>query len=158
MHIIISRKTLFSLRCRKKRCTSCIVTDFFMQHGNNIRFFICLVSFCLFSCHYRWVLCSYLYVRVCVSVCETHSDCSVLSDGKLRIHCTKEKHRSAEAQAGVKPINNQMHLVVWSLVERTCCGTQVALIFCFQATMRTMTGFYADRFYGNPELQSCFCK
>lgn len=114
--------------------------------------------FHLFSFILSVLLFSYLYVRVCVSVCETHSDCSVLSDGKLRIHCTKEKHRSAEAQAGVKPINNQMHFVVWSLVERTCCGTQVALIFCFQATMRTMTGFYADRFYGNPELQSCFCK
>lgn len=103
--------------------------------GTTFSFFICWVEFCLFSCHCRGVLCSNWYVRVCVSVCVSHSDCSILSDGKLRIHCTKLKHRSTEAQAGII----QMHFFVWTLVERTRCGTRVAveLIFCYQATMRT---------------------
>lgn len=83
-----------------------------MQHGINVQFFICLVWFCQLSCHYRQVTRSNLYIRACVS-----ASCvgSILSDGKLRVHCTKLKHRSTEAQAGVKPISNPKLLLfeVW---------------------------------------------
>lgn len=49
-----------------------------------------------------------LYVK---SVClpkYTHSGGSILSDGKLRVFSTQVKHRSTGAQAGIKPIINQM--------------------------------------------------
>lgn len=124
------------LKSTHTRCTYFVKTIFLMQHGNHIQFFSCFLSICQFSCHYRGEICSHLNVSLCVSVCvpakvDSLTGCSILSDSKLRIRCTQWKHRNTEAQAEVKPINNQIFVFVWCMVARRCCWC-----FCYQATMR----------------------
>lgn len=68
-------------------------------------------SFVSFSCHDGVVLKG---VCFCVRICQSRLTQTVASSVTGRIRCTKVTHRSAEAQAAVKTIDNQMHFFqVW---------------------------------------------
>lgn len=152
MQTLSKQKNHFSVTVQEKDARSVTKQTFFfvfMQRGNNIQFFICF---------------SFVFVltRVCFCVCVSANSDS-LSDGKLRVHCTKAKHRSTEAQAGVEPIDNHVHFVVFSFSLRGDVFPRRRLSSWRFVTKRqrgrsAVNVFYADRLYDNAELQGCFCK